>query len=340
MNILKVTLTRNVLLAICLSAGISTLALAQKSSSVNISTRFAHAKFDAKTNTYSLDMEMMSAGARQKLFGMNLRFFYDASKMEFSSVGDLPAAYQLMGGQPKAFKGNADSGYKLFNLEESAAYVNGAIQLVKEDEPLELQPNQWTKVGKLNFTLSSTLAPGSRICPTVIWDLQDKAQKGGFLPGGDGVVITVVENNPVTRQTTAPANVSTVPINWAYDDSAESLPYGNPVNQECFSVGASTTANHEAVVGEKGYALYQNYPNPFVDNTMIEFVLPEAQEARLIFSDVTGKVIHMVQGDYKTGNNAVKIIRTELPVQGGMLFYRLETGNYASPALKMTVIEL
>lgn len=338
MNILKVTLKRNVLLAICLSAGISTLAFAQKSSSANISARFAHAQFDAKTNTYSLDMEMKSAGARQQLFGMNLRFFYDASELEFVSVGDLYPGYQLLGGQPKVFKGNADSGNKMFDFEESAAYVNGAIQLIKEDAPLEIVPNQWIKVGKLNFKLPGTIAPGSRVCPTVIWDMQESAQKGGFFPGDDGVVITVLENNPATPQISAPANVSTVAFNWAYDNS-NNLPHGRPLNQECFSLGTSTTASYEAAVGERGYALYQNYPNPFVDNTTIEFVLPEAQEAHLIFCDVTGKVIHTIEGDYKAGNNAVNIVRTAWPVQGGMLFYRLETGDYSSPALKMTVIE-
>ena len=338
MNNLKVTLTRNVLLAICLSAGISTLAFSQKSSSANISTRFAHAQFDAKTNTYSLDMEMKAEGARQQLFAMNLRFFYDASKLDFASVSELPAAYQLLGGQPKAFKGNADSGYKMFNLEESAAYVNSAIQLVKEDEPLEIQTNQWIKVGKLNFKLSSAIVPGSRVCPAVIWDLQENAKKGGFFPGDDGVVITVLENNPNTPQISAPANVSTMAFNWAYDKS-NNLPYGRPLNQECFSVATSTTASYEAAVGERGYALYQNYPNPFVDNTVIEFVLPEAQEARLIFCDVTGKIVHTIQGDYKAGQNAVQIVRTAWPIQGSMLFYRLETGDYSSPALKMTVIE-
>ena len=338
MNILKVTLTRNVLLAICLIAGISTFAFAQKSSSVNISTRFAQARYDANAQTYSLDMEMKSQGSRQYLFGLNLRFFYDASVLEFTSVSDLPAVYELLGGQPKVFKGNADSGYKLFDLQESAAYVNGAIQLIKEDAPLEITPYQWTKVGKLNFKLAGDLTQGARFCPTVIWDLQGSAQNGGFLPGSDGVVITVLENNPATPQVSAPANVSAQPFNWAYDNS-EQKPYGKPLNQECFSVSASTTSDHEVFVGEKGYGLYQNYPNPFVDNTIIEFVLPGDEEARLIFSDVTGRVIHTVKGDYKTGRNAAKIERTGLPAQGGVLFYRLETENYSSPALKMTIVE-
>lgn len=336
MNILKVTLTRNVLLAICLTAGIGTLAFAQKSSSVNINTRFSQARFDAKSKTYTLDMEMKSQGSRHQLFGMNLRFFYDASHLEFVSVSELPASYALLGDQPKAFRGNADSGYKMFDLQESAAYVNGAIQLTKEDQPLEINPHQWVKVGKLNFKVTGELSPGTRFCPAVIWDVQGNAAKGGFLPGSDGVVVTVLENNPATPQTSAPANITAVQYNWAYD-SAEKMPYGKPVNQECFTV-SSTTASHE-VLDEKGYALYQNYPNPFVDNTVIEFVLPEAQEARLVFSDVAGRVIHTIEGDYKAGANAVKIVRTAWPVQGSVLFYRLETDTYNSPALKMTVVE-
>lgn len=338
MNMLKVSFTRNVLLAICLTAGTGTFVSAQKSSSVNINTRFSQARFDAKSKTYTLDMEMKSQGSRHQLFGMNLRFFYDAAHLEFVSVSELPAAYELQGGQPKAFKGNADSGYKMFDLQESAAYVNGAIQLAKEDQPLEINPYQWVKVGKLNFKITGELSPGTRFCPAVIWDVQETAQKGGFLPGSDGVVITVLENNPNTPQTSAPANVSAQPFNWGYDD-ANQMPFGKPLNQECFTIDASTTADHEIFIGEKGYGLYQNYPNPFADNTMIEFVLPVTEEARLIFSDIMGRVIHTVKGDYKAGRNAIKIQRTVLPAHEGVFFYRLETENYSSPALKMTVTE-
>lgn len=338
MNILKVTLTRNVLLAICLTAGIGTLAFAQKSSSVNINTRFSQARFDAKSKTYTLDMEMKSQGSRHYLFGMNLRFFYDAAHLEFVSVSELPAAYALLGDQPKAFRGNADSGYKMFDLQESAAFVNGAIQLTKEDQPLELNPHQWVKVGKLNFKITGELSPGARFCPAVIWDVQGNAQKGGFLPGSDGVVITVLENNPATPQTSAPANITALQYNWAYD-SAEKMPYGKPVNQECFTVESSTTADHEIFVGEKGYGLYQNYPNPFANNTVIEFVLPAEEEARLIFSDIMGRVIHTVKGDYKAGRNTIKIERSVLPANEGIFFYRLETENYSSAALKMTIAE-
>lgn len=335
MNILKVTFKRNVLLAFCLFSGISTVAFAQKDGSAQLSTRFAHPQINAAAKTYSVDIEMKATGTAQKLFGMNLRFFYDAAELEFVSLSELNPSYGTLN-QLQAFKGSAASGSKLFNFDEAATYVNGAIQLVQEDAPQEIAVNQWTKIGKLNFRIPESVANGSRICPTLVWDLHADAKKGGFLTGSDGVVVTVLENDPATRETSAPTAVAALPFNWEYTNT-EVQPYGHPLNSECFSVGA-VSANHE-LTDKLGYALYQNYPNPFAGNTIIEFVLPTAQEARLVFCDVTGKVIHTIQGDYAAGQNAVKIERSTWAAQSSMLFYRLETADHTSEVLKMTVLD-
>lgn len=337
MNILKVTLKRNVLLAFCLLSGISTIAFAQKSASAQLSTRFAHAQFNAAARTYSIDIEMMSEGTAQQLFGMNLRFFYDAADLEFVSISDLHPSYQTLGAPPQAFKGNAASGSAMFNLEESAAYINGAIQLTKEDAPLEIPANQWTKIGKLNFSVPKSIPDGSRICPNLIWDLQAAAEKGGFFAGDNGLTVTVVEKDPKTREVSAPANIAVLPFNWEYTNT-DHMPFGHPLNADCFSIGGVVSSSNE-VTNHQGYTLYQNYPNPFADNTIIEFVLPSAQQARLVFCDVTGRVIHTIQGDYKAGQNAEKIERSVWPTQGSVLFYRLETAEYTSPVLKMTVVD-
>lgn len=336
MNILKVTLKRNVLLAIYLFFGISTLAIGQKIVSAQIATRFAHPQFNDAANAYSVDIEMMAKGAPQKLFGVNLRFFYDATDLEFVSLTDLHPSYSTMGNGPQPFIGSSASGSAMFNFEASAAYINAAIQLVKEDAPQEILLNQWNKIGKLNFKLPESLASGTRVCPSLVWDLHINTEKGGLFPGDNGVVVTVLENDPATRETSAPTKVSVVPFNWEYINT-DQMPFGHPVNGQCISIG-STTANHD-VADAQGYVLYQNYPNPFIDNTVIEFVLPKAQEARLVFCDVAGKVIHTIQGDYKAGQNAVKIERSAWPVMGNILFYRLETADYTSGVLKMTVVD-
>ncbi len=330
MNILKVTFKRNVLPAICLFFGVSTLALAQKGAA-NLSIRFAHPQYEAQTKTYIVDVEMKAAGTPRKLFGMNVRFFYDASELEFLSLGELPDGYGIMGAAPKAFVGNNNSGNAMFNLDASAGYINSAIQLLQDDKPFQVPVNQWVKVFNARFNVP--LSAASRLCPSLIWDIQANAQEGGFFPGDNGVVITAVDENPVSRQTTTPVSVSSVPFNWEYNANT-AMPFGRPLKAECLTVG-STTASQEPEVDEKGYALYQNYPNPFVDNTAIEFVLPEAREAKLIFSDVAGSIVNVIEGKYKAGQNTVKIDRHSWKAQGNVLFYRLETADYTSRVFKM-----
>ena len=73
------------------------------------------------------------------------------------------------------------------------------------------------------------------------------------------------------------------------------------------------------------FALMQNTPNPFRDQTVIGFVLPEAASARLTIYDVSGKQVKLVSGDYEAGYNEISLNKTDLAE--GMLYYQLETAT-------------
>ncbi len=73
------------------------------------------------------------------------------------------------------------------------------------------------------------------------------------------------------------------------------------------------------------FTLMQNTPNPFSDNTVIGFVLPEATSATLTVFDVSGKQLKLINGDYEAGYNEVSLDRGDLAE--GMLYYKLETTN-------------
>ena len=47
-------------------------------------------------------------------------------------------------------------------------------------------------------------------------------------------------------------------------------------------------------ISDEGFALFQNQPNPFKNNTIIGFHLPEATKARLTIYDIGGKVIKQI----------------------------------------------
>jgi hypothetical protein len=84
------------------------------------------------------------------------------------------------------------------------------------------------------------------------------------------------------------------------------------------------------------YALYQNEPNPFIDQTSIGFELPKAMAATITIYDVTGKVVRTIEGDYSAGYQVVRINKNDL-FSGGLYYYHLKAGEFtASKKLVLT----
>ena len=74
------------------------------------------------------------------------------------------------------------------------------------------------------------------------------------------------------------------------------------------------------------FTLLQNQPNPFKDQTIIGFYLPEATSATLQILDVSGRMIREIPGDYSAGYQEISLSRSDLPATG-VLYYRLETAT-------------
>jgi len=77
------------------------------------------------------------------------------------------------------------------------------------------------------------------------------------------------------------------------------------------------------------YALYQNEPNPFWDQTVIGFDLPEALTATVTVFDIHGRVVYRVEGEYVQGFNQVILKAKELRVAGAY-YYRLNAGDFTA----------
>ncbi|HLF64054.1 MAG TPA: T9SS type A sorting domain-containing protein, partial [Saprospiraceae bacterium] len=77
------------------------------------------------------------------------------------------------------------------------------------------------------------------------------------------------------------------------------------------------------------FALYQNEPNPFADQTVIGFDLPAAMPATLTLYDMSGKMIHLIEGDYAKGYNEVVLKRRDL-VADGAYYYYLQAGDFTA----------
>jgi len=83
--------------------------------------------------------------------------------------------------------------------------------------------------------------------------------------------------------------------------------------------------------------LLQNEPNPFKGKTTIAFYLPTKSAITLTITDVSGKLLKIIEGEYEVGNNGVVLLSSELGVSG-VLFYTLETEGF-SETKKMILID-
>lgn len=75
--------------------------------------------------------------------------------------------------------------------------------------------------------------------------------------------------------------------------------------------------------------LYQNQPNPFKQQTSILFELQEASAATLSIYDVSGKILHVVEGDFAKGLNEITLTASQLATTG-VVYYQLSTDAFTA----------
>ncbi|MBP6185302.1 MAG: T9SS type A sorting domain-containing protein [Saprospiraceae bacterium] len=97
-----------------------------------------------------------------------------------------------------------------------------------------------------------------------------------------------------------------------------------------------TGSNGQTIAGQE-FALYQNRPNPFRNETLIGFELPQAGAATLTITDVSGRVLHVVEGDFARGYNEFRIQRSDVHTSG-VVYYRLTADGFAATR-KMIIID-
>jgi Cohesin domain len=85
----------------------------------------------------------------------------------------------------------------------------------------------------------------------------------------------------------------------------------------------------------ESFELFQNQPNPFRNNTIVAFYLPEAAHAVLTVYDQTGRLLKKIEGDYGKGKSEIKV---EDLSAAGLLIYRLDTPDHTATK-RMLMIE-
>ena len=97
------------------------------------------------------------------------------------------------------------------------------------------------------------------------------------------------------------------------------------------------TGPEGASAPQSGIRLFQNRPNPFAQQTVVGFYLPQADEASLKVFDVTGRLLYQSQQLFSSGYHEIGIARDELG-KAGMHYYQLQTAT-ESVTRRMLVLD-
>ncbi|MCB0622691.1 MAG: T9SS type A sorting domain-containing protein, partial [Saprospiraceae bacterium] len=97
------------------------------------------------------------------------------------------------------------------------------------------------------------------------------------------------------------------------------------------------TGPEGASAPQSGIRLFQNRPNPFAQQTVVGFYLPQADEASLKVFDVTGRLLYQSQQLFSSGYHEIGIGRDELG-KAGMHYYQLQTAT-ESVTRRMLVLD-
>ncbi|MEP6792866.1 MAG: hypothetical protein ABJB16_00955, partial [Saprospiraceae bacterium] len=182
-----------------------------------VTARFANPAYNC-ANEYCVDVEFRSDTPGVQIFGVNVRFFYPDSILEFIGFSDFQGGYGPVAPDPPIILTSAFAGTTLFNFNGPADFVNGAVQLVDPGIVTYLDTATWTKLFQICFHIDDPNPNLQSFCPSLVWDLEQFPSNGefrqGYLLGDDGVVITLVDamNNNESIETTE----DVVQFNWMY----------------------------------------------------------------------------------------------------------------------------
>jgi len=93
------------------------------------------------------------------------------------------------------------------------------------------------------------------------------------------------------------------------------------------SSGNKIISDEEQDAVPASVTLFQNYPNPFSNSTVIDYFLPELTNVTIIISDITGRVLKEIQNENMTsGKHSIEVSGEDL--EPGYYFYTMRTNAF------------
>ena len=88
---------------------------------------------------------------------------------------------------------------------------------------------------------------------------------------------------------------------------------------------------------DKTFVMHQNRPNPFVEETVIRFNLPESDQVEFQVYNQSGKPVMTKVFEGSEGENMIQLRRADLKGTG-VMFYTLKT-KFGSQTKKLTLLD-
>jgi hypothetical protein len=133
------------------------------------------------------------------------------------------------------------------------------------------------------------------------------------------IVLRAKQNTKLSEVLTIGSNLT---VAEAYDKAGEAM------NVKLVFKGNHTEGGN--------FALYQNEPNPFDNQTKISFNLPTEGETKLTVYDVAGRILKTINQKFAKGYNEIQLTKEDIKATG-ILYYRLDTPTH-SATKKMIII--
>ncbi|MEM8906269.1 MAG: T9SS type A sorting domain-containing protein, partial [Bacteroidota bacterium] len=119
---------------------------------------------------------------------------------------------------------------------------------------------------------------------------------------------------------------------WIATDACGNVSTTKQVFEVRGNVGTGATRNEvddTKASANPVFELLQNRPNPFLQETTIGFILPQASTVTLTVYDPSGKQVHQIKGVFKQGYNEISLNQSDLGASG-IFYYQLDTPTHTA----------
>ncbi|MFH0733844.1 MAG: carboxypeptidase regulatory-like domain-containing protein [bacterium] len=204
-----------------------------------------------------------------------------------------------------------------------------------------------TNLSGVSFTLLGRMLGGNGSIVGNINDEEGNPLNGSviFVKNNDGNVISASVSNSAGNFTVPNLSANTYSLvisRFDYDEAelnnveVSENSYYSPIVNVTLTPSSLTDVQSETVTPE-GFALSQNFPNPFNPETSIKFSIPSTNLVTIKIYDILGNEVAVLVNETKqTGNYELKFNAANL--SSGVYFYSIQAGSYTK-TLKMALLK-